>query len=184
MGTFTTLPLIPYAPLPSVRRLMLTLTEFLDFNGHVHNSAADPVFPVAVREASNAHVCQMLRDEPFFYRTQLGQMCEFYQSVLRLSVPVSRPAKPQQRDLVILTTGSTAGNRGHTKMREWADENAPRDGDTLLFEDLADKDSKPPACMNSGMPAGRQVFSANSRSLKKCTVASAVPKAPLVTSTP
>ncbi|KAL1438741.1 hypothetical protein MTO96_047834 [Rhipicephalus appendiculatus] len=47
------------------------------------------------------------------------------------SVLVARPAEQQQRGLAIVTDGSAAGSRGHTKLRVKSDENAPRDGDAL-----------------------------------------------------
>lgn len=53
------------------------------------------------------------------------------------SAPVTRPAEQQQRGLAIVTAGSAAGNRGHTKVRVQADENALQDGDALLIQPVA-----------------------------------------------
>ncbi|KAH6926333.1 hypothetical protein HPB50_017240 [Hyalomma asiaticum] len=47
----------------------------------------------------------------------------------------ARPAEQQPGGLAIVTTGSTAGNRGHTKVRVQADENAPPDA--LLVQPVA-----------------------------------------------
>ncbi|XP_075534269.1 uncharacterized protein LOC142568069 isoform X2 [Dermacentor variabilis] len=51
--------------------------------------------------------------------------------------PTARPAEQQQGGLAIVSAGSAVGNRGHTKVRVRADENAPPDSAALLVQPVA-----------------------------------------------
>ncbi|XP_070378766.1 mitotic checkpoint serine/threonine-protein kinase BUB1-like isoform X3 [Dermacentor albipictus] len=51
--------------------------------------------------------------------------------------PTARPAEQQQGGLAIVSAGSAVGNRGHTKVRVRADENAPPDNAALLMQPVA-----------------------------------------------
>ncbi|KAH7977610.1 hypothetical protein HPB49_003039 [Dermacentor silvarum] len=51
--------------------------------------------------------------------------------------PTTRPAEQQPGGLAMVSAGSAAGNRGHTKVRVCADNNAPPDGAALLVQPVA-----------------------------------------------